>query len=119
MTTTTQQTWIGAMWNAIQNFFDHEAWPFIQTLFHTIQLDVIAEIAPLAEKAVEEVALELPLLATSPEDFLKAFNATVAKLYTSATGAGIDVAEHDLITAAQAALVNARAKLAATASPIT
>jgi hypothetical protein len=104
------------MWTGIQNFFNHEAWPFIEALFHVIQMDVIAKLAPLAETAVEEVALELPLLATSPETFLKAFNATVAKLYEAAVGAGIDVAEHDLITAAQAALVNARAKIATTAS---
>jgi hypothetical protein len=110
-------TWFGRFIGGIEGFFTHDAFPFLKTLFYGTLMDEIHALAPLAEGAVAALEAELPLLLTQgSEGFLKAFNATVAGTTQAAEAAGLNVATHSVITASQAALANAEAKLKAVAA---
>lgn len=104
-------TWFGRFISGIQNFVTHEAFPFLENLFKTTLMDEISALAPMAEAAVEQIAADLPLLLSQgTEGFLKAFNGVVASTKQSAEAAALTVADHSIITASQAALVNWQAK---------
>lgn len=97
-------TWLGNMWTGIKNVFEHEVFPWFENLISLIALDNLAKLKPIAETAIAEVAAEAPLVLTNHNDFLKAFNATVAKTVQGAEAAALDVTTHDILTASQAAL---------------
>jgi hypothetical protein len=101
----------------IINVVEHVAWPFVENLFTTIALDNVHALEPLAVEALGEVEGELRVLfSQGVEGFLKVFDATVAGLYTKATAASLKVSETDILTAAHAAVLNAKAALPATAA---
>lgn len=107
-------TGAAALFSSIVDVVEHEAWPFIETLFKTIALDNIKALAPLALAALSEVEGELPVLfSQGAEGFLKVFNATVAGTLQKAEAASLNVTETDVITAAHAAVLNAKAALPA------
>ena len=108
---THQQTWLGAFINAIENVFSHEIWPWFQTLLHSLQLDAIAKLKPLAIEAAEEVLAELPEAFSDPQQFIRDFNATVAKTWQKAEAAALNVAQTDIIAAAHAAVTHAKENL--------
>lgn len=124
----TATTWLGHMFStfktdaetflkSIVNVVEHEAWPFIQTLFHSIALDAIAKLKPLAEQALVETLAELEtdlptLFADGGTDFLKAFNSIVAKLFQAAETDVKDATTTDVLAAAHAVLLNAKATIA-------
>lgn len=109
----TTTTWLGRMWASILNVVQHEAWPILQNLFHTIQLDAQTALAPIVEAGLAELEADLPLLLTQgPAGFLKAFNALVAKVWQQVEGTLQGVTMTDVLTASHAGLVNLQAKLA-------
>lgn len=105
------QTWLGGLVNAIENVFAHEVWPWFQALFHSLQLDAISQLKPLAIEAAEEVLAELPEAFSDPEKFIHDFNATVAKTWQKAEAAALKVAQTDILAAVHAAVTHATQKV--------
>ena len=111
---TTLKTDASKVWSAFTNVVQHDAFPFVETLFSTIALDNIKALQPLAEAALSEIEADLPLLfSQGAAGFLKAFNTVGASLLQKAEGAALNVTETDILTAAHAVLINAKAKLGA------
>jgi hypothetical protein len=110
-------TWFGRFIYGIQNFVEHDAFPFLENLFKTTLMDEVAALAPIATQALASIEGALPMLATGTEGFMKVFNQTVATTVQNAEAAGLSVGTHSIITAAQAALSNAQAAINTVAAP--
>lgn len=99
--------------NEIEDWFSGEAWPFLKTLFQTVEQDVVVTLKPFAEQAIAEVVKDAGVL-LSGGGFSAAVASAVPALLTILENAGHAVettAGADIMTALNAAAANAKAAL--------
>lgn len=112
-----QTTWIARFFAGVKakidqvgaevaDFFQHKAFPFLQTFLEQTVMDEIHALAPLATEAAKEVVADVGLLFSEPGKFMGAVTAIADATLQKAEAAGLQVAESSVQTAAQAALHN-------------
>ena len=90
----------------VQDFFQHKAFPFLQTYLEQTVMDEIHALAPLATEAAREVVADAALLFSEPGKFMGAVTAIATSTLQKAEAVGLQVAESSVVTASQAALHN-------------
>jgi|ERR1700733_5641319 len=91
----------------VEIFWEGDVWPFLKNSFTTTLESEVAALAPIAENAVITLVTDVATLGT-PAGFVAAAAQVAAEVLKQATAKSIQVAGQSVVTAVNAALVNAR-----------
>ena len=91
----------------VEIFWEGDVWPFLKNLFSSTLESEVEALAPIAESAVATLITDVSTLGT-PAGFIAAATQVGAEVVKQASTKSLQVAGQSVLTAINAALVNAQ-----------